>query len=225
MSFNNANNIIYISSKKNIIFFLNIAKAYLENHDQIVLKACGSAMSTAMIIVEMLKTKNFFEQAYYETETILSNGQKKTQLNIHLDTKLKNKEEPETNPPDQNFRPVKIYVSLNKSIAFYIHLIEETLEASPCEILGTGRCISNIIVLYEHFRTQKHFLLGNLKTCSKYHLLDQITKTKTECSVTLQTVEEVDADASLTRQGEEGEEGDSSGQEEGGQEEGGQEGV
>ena len=80
MSFNNANNIIYISSKKNIIFFLNIAKAYLENHDQIVLKACGSAMSTAMIIVEMLKTKNFFEQAYYETETILSNGQKKNPI-------------------------------------------------------------------------------------------------------------------------------------------------
>ena len=47
------NNIIFVSSKKNIMFFFNLAKSFLKNNDTVRLKACGTAMSTAMIVAEM----------------------------------------------------------------------------------------------------------------------------------------------------------------------------
>ena len=181
-------NIIYISSKKNIIFYLNICKAYLTQHDTIILKACGSAMSTAMIIVEMLKRKHQIGSAYYETSTLENTNIAKTQLSVHISKRL------ETDPEDVTVTPPnsptqktnKIYISLSKNVHFYIKLLEHELKSTPCAIYGTGRCISNVIVLYEYFRQRPdQYKVGNFQTCSKEHLIDDKNKIKTQCCVTI----------------------------------------
>ena len=190
----NEENIIYISAKKNIIFFLNICKAYLENHSKIQLKACGSAMSTAMIIVEMLKSNGYISNAFYETETIQTDVKQKTQLNIEIEksnegikgeVEEEEEESAEDAPEEKKEQPEKIYISLSKTISFFIKLINSHLEDNSCEIFGTGRCISNIIILYEHYRNQPHIQVGHLKTCSKPHFSHGKNRNKTECSVVI----------------------------------------
>ena len=188
-------NIIFVSSKKNIMFFFNLSKSFLKSNDTILLKACGTAMSTAMIVAEMLKDSNLVSSITYETNTheqqVLNNTTRRnTQLTVTLskpqihtwgsddENEVVFPERPVTPPTQQ------VYLSMARPVAFWVSLAQTYLVkgGGSCEVFATGRCISSLMIMYECFRMDKKVSITKPVSCTKLHSIEDKKYKKTQVS-------------------------------------------
>lgn len=188
-------NIIFVSSKKNIMFFFNLSKSFLKSNDTILLKACGTAMSTAMIVTEMLKDSHLVSSISYKTNTheqqVMNNTTRRnTQLTITLskphihtwgsddETEVELPERP-VSPPTQ-----QVYISMTRPVAFWVSLAQTYLAkgGGSCEVFATGRCISSLMIMYECFRMDENVIITSPISCTKSHTIEDKKYKKTQVS-------------------------------------------
>ncbi|KAL8528082.1 hypothetical protein ACS0TY_005774 [Phlomoides rotata] len=64
------NRIQVSNTKKPLFFYVNLAKRYLQQHDEIELSALGMAITTVVTIAEILKNNGFVNEKSIVTSTV-----------------------------------------------------------------------------------------------------------------------------------------------------------
>ncbi|XP_021737960.1 uncharacterized protein At2g34160-like [Chenopodium quinoa] len=70
-NFNNKKNRIQVSNtKKPLFFYVNLAKRYMQQHNELELSALGMAIATVVTIAEILKNNGFAVEKKIATSTV-----------------------------------------------------------------------------------------------------------------------------------------------------------
>ncbi|KAI3448720.1 hypothetical protein Pfo_005385 [Paulownia fortunei] len=74
------NRIQVSNTKKPLFFYVNLAKRYLQQHDEIELSALGMAITTVVTIAEILKNNGFAKEKSILTSTVGMKDQDKGRI-------------------------------------------------------------------------------------------------------------------------------------------------
>jgi DNA-binding protein len=155
--------IIYVSSKKNIMFYFYMAKNFLENNATVRMRACGAPMSTAAIVAEMLRDGKFVRNFEFATSTLEG---RKTQLEVTLHRNAG--EWPEEESAGEETGEYNVFVSFAKPLRFWTALVAKYLENNGrCTVTGCGKCISTLMTMYECYSMDRTIHRHPIRTMTK----------------------------------------------------------
>ena len=147
---------IFVSSKKNIMFYFYLTKNFLENSDTVHLRACGTPITTALVVAEMLRDGDFIRRHDCTTSTLPSD-QPKTQLDIAL---FKSGDPATGGNAGDNL----VYVAHGKPLHYWASLVEKFLANGECTVSACGKSMALAVAMHELYRTRAGFHAHPLRT-------------------------------------------------------------